>query len=96
MERALFFDSLTRAPGILYFEIHEPEFLRFPVVELPLPIPESFIDQRRDRVQLLEALHEVWRETGVEIRYPADMEDDAGLSNLNHVLKAMRSGWVPE
>lgn len=96
LEGALFFDSLTHAPGTLYFEIYEPEFHRFPVAELPLPIPEAFVDQHRDRARLLEALHEVWRETGVEIRYPADTEDDIGLSNLNHVLKAIRSGWVPE
>ena len=93
---ALFFDSLTHAPGVLYFEIYEPEFHRFPVAELPLPIPEAFVDQHRDRLQVLEALHEVWRETEVEIRYPADTEDVVGLSNLNHVLKAIRSGWVPE
>lgn len=96
LKGALFFDSLTSTPGMLYFEIYEPEFHRFPVAELPLPIPEAFVDQHRDRLRLLEALHEVWRETGVEIRYPEGTDDDAGLSNLNHVLKAIRSGWVPE
>lgn len=97
LEGALFFDLLTRNPGMLYFEVYEPEFHRFPVAELPLPIPEAFVNQHRDRLRLLEALHEVWRETGVEIRYPEDTEDDdVGLSNLNHVLKAIRSGWVPE
>lgn len=94
---ALFFDSLTRTPGMLYFEIYEPEFHRFPVAELPLPIPETFAVQHGDRLRLLEALHEIWQETGVEIRYPEDTEDsDVALSNLNHVLKAIRSGWVPE
>lgn len=96
LDGALFFDSLTRTPGLLYFEVYEPEFHRFPVAELPLPIPEAFVNQHRDRLRLLEALHEVWRETGIEIRYPADTEDYVGLSNLNHVLKAIRSGWVAE
>lgn len=96
LEGALFFDSLTRKPGRLYFEVYEPEFHRFPVAELPLPIPEAFVDQHRDRLRLLEALHEIQRETDVEIRYPSETEDDIGLSNLNHVLKAIRSGWVPE
>jgi hypothetical protein len=96
LEGALFFDSLTRAPGLLYFEVHEPEFHRFPVAELPLPLPEVFVDRHRDRLRVLEALHEVRRETGVEVRYPSETEDDVGLSNLNHVLKAIRSGWVPE
>lgn len=96
LQGALFFDSLTRKPGLLYFEVYEPEFHRFPVAELPLPIPETLVDQHRDRLRLLEALHEVWRETGVEIKYPSETEDDTRLSNLNHVLKAIRSGWTPE
>lgn len=98
LEGATFFDSLTCAQGVLYFEIYEPKFHRFPIDELPLPIPEAFVDRHRDRLRVLDALHEVWRETGVEIRYPEDTEDndDTGLSNLNHVLKAIRSGWAPE
>lgn len=96
LERALFFDSLTRTPGTLYVQVYEPQFHGFPIAELPLPIPEAVVDRHRDRLRVLEALHEVWRETGVEIRYPSETDDDVGLSNLNHVLKAVRSGWVPE
>jgi len=96
LEGALFFDSLTRRPGLLYFEVHEPEFHRFPVADLPLPIPETFVARHRDRLRLLEALHEIRRETDVEISYPSETEDDVGLSNLNRVLEAIRSGWVPE
>jgi hypothetical protein len=58
-------------------------------------MPEPKRQAHRDRLRVLEALHEILLATGVEISYPEDSEDEEdSLDNLNFVLKAIRGGWV--
>lgn len=66
---------------------------RFEIGDLPLPVPGSFLESHRNRLEVLEALHEILLATGTEIRYPEDTEDE-DLEALNFVLKAVRGGWV--
>ena len=98
---ARFFDTLMGTPGRLVFEARLPGEggarvgERFKIGDLPLPMPEPKREAHRDRLKVLEALHEILLATGIEISYPEDTEDDeAGLGNLNFVLKAIRGGWV--
>jgi hypothetical protein len=58
--------------------------------------PEREIAAHQDRLRFLRALHEIWTETGVEVRYPANTNDREGLENLNLVLEAIRDGWVAQ
>jgi hypothetical protein len=93
---ARFFEVLATTLGTLFLESPEPNPDRTPMAGLPLSIPEPDIAEHRDRLRLLEALYEIWRETGVEIRYPAEPETERDLDNLNLVLRAIRGGWVAQ
>jgi len=98
---AKFFDALMARPGRLAFEARLPGEGGGPIGEqidiadLPLPMPEPKLEAHRERLELLEALHEILLATGVEITYPEDTDDaEDGLGDLNFVLKAIRGGWV--
>ena len=93
---ARFFEMLATTLGRLFLESPAPASDRMPMADLPLSIPESDIATHRDRLRLLEALDEIWQETGVEIRYPAEPEAERDLDNLNFVLRAIRGGWVAQ
>ncbi len=97
LESARFLDDLMGTPGRLAFEVPlaAGAAFRFEIGDLPLPVPGPFLEAHRNRLEVLEALHEILLATGVEIRYPEDTEDDQeGLGNLNFVRKAIRGGWV--
>ncbi len=100
---AMFLDALMGTPGRLAFEVpvaaggggSAGAAFRFEIGDLPLPVPGPFLEAHRDRLEVLEALHEILLATGTEIRYPEDTGDEeGGLGNLNFVLKAIRGGWV--
>ncbi len=91
---ARFLEVLATQPGELYMELYEPSYHKFLIAELPLAVPEQKLEEFRDRVRVLDGLHEIWVDTGVEIRYPKDTEGEEGLRNFNIVLAAIRSGWV--
>ncbi|MGB3682665.1 MAG: hypothetical protein WA990_09285 [Rubrobacteraceae bacterium] len=71
----------------------EPEELKLELLKLPLPLNSAKKDETEGMLRFLEALDEIGRANGVEFIYPAEVEDE-DLSNVNHVLKAIRSGWV--
>ena len=97
---ARFLELLATTPGVLYFDGYaalnegEPALHRVEVTDLPLPMPEPWLEDHRNRVRLLEGLVTIWRNTGIEIRYPVDTEDEEGLRNYNFVQRAVRGGWV--
>ena len=94
---ARYLDVLMGTPGRLAFDVplSAGAAFRFEIGDLPLPVPDPFLEAHRNRLEVLEALHEILLATGVEIRYPEDTEDDQeGLGNLNFVRKAIRGGWV--
>lgn len=92
---ARFLSALYRKEGTLYLTRLEPEEEKFELLELPLPLDPVGKSEVEDRLRLLEALDEISRATGAGIVYPAQIEDD-DLRNVNHVLKAIRSGWVAQ
>lgn len=99
LESARFFGALLGAPGRLVFEPRLPGGAvvdeRIEIGDLPLAVPEQKRRAHHDRLELLEALHEILLATGVEVRYPEDGTDENdGLDALNFVLKAIRGGWV--
>lgn len=97
---ARFFEVLSMTPGVLSFEAHgvvgEAELAppRIEVADLPLSVPDAWIEDHRNRIRLLEGLFDIWRNTGVEIRYPENTDDEEGLRNYNFVQGAVRGGWV--
>lgn len=100
LSSARFFEALATTPGVLFFEVHElvedgePVPHRIGILDLPLSVPEPELEEYRNRLLLLEGLYDILVNTGVEITYPADMEDEEGLDNFNFVLKAIRGGWL--
>lgn len=92
---ARFLRALYGNKGKLYLTRLEPEELKLQLLELPLPLDPSGKEDVEGRLRLLEALDEIGRATGAEVIYPAEVEDE-DLSNVNHVLKAIRSGWVAQ
>ena len=100
LSSARFFQALATTPGVLYFEVNElaedgdPVPHRIGVLDLPLSVPEPELNEYRNRLLVLEGLYDILVNTGVEITYPADTEDEEGLHNFNFVLKAIRGGWV--
>lgn len=97
---ARFFEALTTTPGLLSFEVmevvgeNEAVPHRIEIADLPFRVPEPQLAEYRNRLRLLEGLRDIWINTGVEIRYPADTDDEEGLRNFNFVQRAVRSGWV--
>lgn len=92
---ARFLSALYRKEGTLYLTRLEPEEEKFDLLELPLPLDPIGESEVEDRLRLLEALNEIGRATGAEIVYPAESEDE-DLREINHILKAIRSGWVAQ
>jgi hypothetical protein len=92
---ARFLSALCWEEGTLYLTRLEPEEEKFELLELPLPLEPVGKSEVEDRLRLLEALDEISRATGAEIVYPAEV-DDEDLREVNHVLKAIRSGWVAQ
>ena len=90
---ASFLQALYGEEGTLYLTRQEPEELRLELLRLPLPLDPARKDEAEGMLRFLEALDEIGRATGAEFAYPAEVEDE-DLSNVNHVLKAIRSGWV--
>lgn len=90
---ARFLNALHSPEGTLYMASSEQGEERFELFRLPLPLDGSRKSEAEDRVRFLEALDEVSRATGAEFVHPAEVEDE-DLKNLNHVLKAIRGGWV--
>jgi len=89
---ARFLSALHSPEGALYVANPEQgEEKRFELFRLPLD--GSRKGEAEDRLRFLEALGEVSKATGAEFVHPAEVEDE-DLKNLNHVLKAIRSGWV--
>jgi hypothetical protein len=101
LSSARFFEALATTPGNLVFEAYEvgeegkPIPHRIEVGELPLSVPETKLQEYRDRLRILEGFYDIFVNTGVEIRYPANTEDEESLDNLNFVLKAKLGGCVP-
>lgn len=100
LKSARFLEMLATTPGVLSFEVYQlvedgvPIPSRMQILDLPLSIPEPELEEYRDRLRLLEGLYDIFVNTGVEIEYPANTEDEEGLSNFNFVVKAVRGGWV--
>jgi|SRR5215211_807404 len=90
---ARFLRALYWEEGTLFLTHLEPTEEKFELVNLPLPLDPAGKERTEDMVRLLEALDEVGRATGTEFVYPSEV-DDEDLRNLNHVLKAIRSGWI--
>lgn len=90
---ARFFQALSRQEGTLFLSRADTREERFELAELPLPIAPPTKEVEEDRVRFLEALDEVATVTGTEFIYPTRVEDD-DLQSLNHVLKAIRGGWI--
>jgi hypothetical protein len=100
LESARFLEVVATTPGVLSLEMSAPVegrgivSERMEVADLPLAVPQSWLENHRNRVRLLEGLFDIWMNTGVEIRYPTNTEDDEGLRNYNFVQRALRGGWV--
>ncbi len=92
---ARFLRALYREEGTLYLTRLEPEELKLELLELPLPLDPAGKGETEDRLRFLEALEEIGRATGAEFVYPSEV-DNEDLRNLNHVLKAIRGGWVAQ
>lgn len=92
---ARFLHALFREEGTLYLTRLEPEEVKFELLKLPLPLDSAEKSEVEDRLRFLEALDEISRATGAELVYPQGIEDE-DLSNINHILKAIRSGWVAQ
>jgi hypothetical protein len=90
---ARFLYALYGEGGTLYLTRLEPEELRLKLLELPLPLDPNRKVETEGMLRFLEALDEISRTTDTEVLYPSQVEDE-DLSNVNHVLKAIRSGWV--
>ena len=90
---ARFLRALYGEEGTLYLTRLEPEELRLELLRLPLPLDPAKKDETEGVLRSFEALDEIGRATGAEFVYPAEV-DDQDLGNVNHVLKAIRSGWV--
>lgn len=90
---ARFFQALSWQEGTLFLSRVDTSEERFELAELPLPIDPSIKEVEEDRVRFLEALDEVTIATGAEFIYPSRVEDD-DLQSLNHILKALRGGWI--
>jgi hypothetical protein len=90
-----FLRALYREEGTLYLTRLEPEELKLELLELPLPLDPAGKGETENRLRFLEALEEIGRATGAEFVYPSEV-DNEDLRNLNHVLKAIRGGWVAQ
>jgi hypothetical protein len=97
LEQALSYARFLRAlyweKGTLSLTRLEPTEVTFELIKLPLPLDPAAKERTEDMVHLLEALDEVERATATEFVYPSEV-DDEDLRNLNHALKAIRSGWI--
>lgn len=92
---ARFLHALYRGEGTLYLTRLEPKELKFELLKLPLPLDPVGKNETEDRLRFLEALKEISRATGVGFVYPSEVNNE-DLRNLNHVLKAIRGGWVAQ
>ncbi len=92
---ARFLQALYREEGTLYLTPLEPQEMKLELLDLPLPLDPAGKHEIEDRLRFLEVLDEIGRATGAEFVYPSEVEDE-DLSNVNHVLKAIRSGWVAQ
>lgn len=90
---ARFLRALYGEEGTLYLTRLKPKELRLELLRLPLPLDPAKKDETEGVLRSFEALDEIGRATGAEFVYPAEV-DDEDLGNVNHVLKAVRSGWV--
>ena len=90
---AHFLRALYREKGLLYLAGPGPEEDRIELFDLPLPVSPSDRGEIEDRLRFLEVLDEIGRATGTEFVYPSEVDDD-DRTNLNRVLKVIRSGWV--
>ena len=90
---ARFFRALSWQEGSLFLSRAETSEERFKLAELPLPIDSSMEKAGEDKLRFLEALDEVTMATGAEFIHPSQIEDD-DLQALNHVLRAIRGGWI--
>lgn len=90
---ARFLRALYGEEGTLFLTRLEPEELRFELLRLPLPLDAAKKEETEGVLRSFKALDEIGRATGAEFVYPAEV-DNEDLSNVNHVLKAIRSGWV--
>jgi hypothetical protein len=88
-----FLHALFWEEGILYLTAQESEDEKIELFDLPLPLDAAEKSEIEDRLSFLEALDEIGRATNTEFVYPSEVGDE-DLSNMNHVLKAIRSGWV--
>lgn len=97
VDRALSYARFLRAlywqEGTLYLTRLEPDEERFKLFDLPLPLNHAGKSETEDRVRFLEVLNEISQATGTKFVHPSEV-DDEDLRNLNHVLKAIRGGWV--
>lgn len=97
LERALSYARFVRAlywdEGLLSLTRLSPTEKRFELVGLPLPRDLAGKEEAEERVRILEALDEISRATGTEFVHPSEI-DEEDIRNVNHVLKAIRSGWV--
>jgi hypothetical protein len=92
---ARFLRALYEEEGTLYLTRLEPEELRLELLRLPLPLDPAKKDETEGMLRFLGALDEISQATGAEFVYPAEVEDE-DLREVNHVLKAIRSGWVAQ
>jgi hypothetical protein len=92
---ARFFYALHGEEGALYLTRLEPAELKLELLKLPLPLDSAMEDETGGMLRFLEALNEIGRATDTEFVYPSEIEDE-DLNNVNHVLKAIRSGWVTQ
>jgi hypothetical protein len=92
---ARFLSALYQEEGTLYLTRLEPEEEKFELLELPLPLNPAGKREVENRLRFLEALDEIGQAIGAEIVYPVKIEDE-DLRDVNHVLKAIRSGWVAQ
>lgn len=90
---ARFCRALVWREGTLYLSRVDADEERLELAKLPLSIDPSVEKVEADRIRFLEALDEVGRATGTKFVYPPEVEDD-DLRILNHVLKAIRGGWI--
>ncbi|CAN5912059.1 hypothetical protein BH23ACT11_BH23ACT11_05020 [soil metagenome] len=90
---ASFVSALHSSKGALYIAEPQQNSERFELFRLPLPLDNSRKSESEDMVRFLEALREVSEATGTKLVYPAEVKDE-DLRKLNHILGAIRGGWV--
>ena len=90
---ARFMSALYSEQGTLSVGRGGPDGEKIPLLELPLPLEQAAREDAEQTLRFAEVLDEIGSMAGTQFVYPSETGDE-DLKNLNHVLAAIRGGWV--